>query len=417
MTSTSHGTDSTTARQKKALRQYGTVTASYWLFTITDGALRMLVVLHFYNLGYNPLQIAFLFLFYEAFGVVTNLFGGYIGARTGLNRLMNAGLLLQIVALSMLTVHESLLGVVWVMAAQALSGIAKDLNKMSAKSAIKSLVPDNAQSTLFKWVALLTGSKNTLKGVGFFVGAALLSAVGFRYAIFALIGLVVVALLISLLFLENQLGKSSAKPKFSQVFSRTAQINWLSAARLFLFASRDVWFVVGLPVYFASTLQWSHWKTGAFMAVWIILYGGVQALAPRVVGRGNIKNTNGRSATFWVALLLIVTGALAAAHWADVPAGISLIPGLFLFGAVFAVNSSLHSYLIVSYAERQSTSLDVGFYYMANASGRLLGTLLSGLLTLQASLLGCLLGACVLLLFSLVFSLKLPRQSGQSASN
>jgi predicted MFS family arabinose efflux permease len=394
-----------------SVRQYAAVTASYWLFTITDGALRMLVVLHFYNLGYNPLQIAFLFLLYEAFGIVTSLFGGYIGAKFGLNRLMNVGMVLQIAALAMLMVPESMLIVVWVMAAQALSGIAKDLNKMSAKSAVKSLLPENEDSTLFKWVAVLTGSKNTLKGVGFFVGAVLLSAVGFRYAVLTLIALIVVALIVNFVFLESGLGKSTAKNKFSQVFSRSSPVNWLSAARLFLFSSRDVWFVVGLPVYFASTLQWSHWKTGAFMATWVILYGGVQAIAPHIVGRGNIERVDGRSTTFWVAVLLAVTIGIAIVHGLDLPAHLGLIPGLFVFGGVFAINSSLHSYLIVHYADRESTSIDVGFYYMANAAGRLFGTLLSGLLTLQASLSGCLLGACVLIALSLICSLKLPQRS------
>lgn len=371
----------------------------------------MLVVLHFYNLGYNPLEIAFLFLFYEAFGLFTNLLGGYVGARVGLNRLMNAGLVLQVVALGMLTVPESMLGVYWVMGAQALSGIAKDLNKMSAKSAIKSLIPDNAESKLFKWVAVLTGSKNTLKGVGFFVGAALLSALGFQKAIIALILIILLALIISFVFLETELGKSKTKPKFKHIFSRNSQINWLSAARLFLFASRDVWFVVGLPIYFASTLNWSHWETGAFMAVWVILYGGVQAIAPQIVSRGGKNEIDGQSATKWVALLLVVTALLALANGASIPAQYSLIPGLFVFGAVFAVNSSLHSFLIIHYAERNNTSIDVGFYYMANAAGRLLGTLLSGYLALKSSLLGCLIGASVLLTLSLVFSLKLPRKS------
>lgn len=401
--------------KQHSLRQYGSVTLCYWLFTITDGALRMLVVLHFYNLGYNPLEIAFLFLLYEAFGVVTNLLGGYAGARFGLNRLMNAGLLLQVVALAMLTVPDNMLSVVWVMAAQALSGIAKDLNKMSAKSSMKSLVPADADSTLFRWIALLTGSKNTLKGVGFFVGAVLLSLVGFRNAILVMIALVVFGLLVSLVFLESGQGKASTKPKFNQLFSRSEQINWLSAARLFLFSSRDVWFVVGLPVYFASTLQWSHWKTGAFMATWIILYGGVQVLAPKIVHGKQANSSDGSAATKWVLKLFIVTGLVAVAHAVSIPAYLGIIPGLFLFGAVFAVNSSLHSFLVVHYAESNATSMDVGFYYMANAAGRLLGTLLSGLLTLQGSLIGCLLGACVLLSLSLLCSLKLPRK-GQHIS-
>ena len=400
---------------KRTIRQYGTVTLCYWLFTITDGALRMLVVLHFYILGYNPLEIAFLFLFYEAFGVVTNLLGGYAGARFGLNRLMNTGLLLQALALAMLLVPDTMLSVVWVMAAQALSGVAKDLNKMSAKSTIKSLVPTGADATLFKWIALLTGSKNTLKGVGFFVGAALLSLVGFRSAVLFMIVLVVFGLIISLVFLEIGHGKASKKPKFNQILSRSEQINWLSAARLFLLSSRDVWFVVGLPVYFASTLQWSHWKTGAFMATWIVLYGGVQALAPKIVNGKKANSTDGRTATKWVLILFTVTGLVAAAHAASIPAYLGIIPGLFLFGAVFAVNSSLHSFLVVHYAENSATSLDVGFYYMANAAGRLLGTLLSGLLTLQGSLIGCLLGACVLLSLSSFCSLKLPRITQNSA--
>ena len=229
------------------LRQYLAITGCYWLFTITDGALRMLVVLHFHNLGYNPLQIAFMFLFYEAFGVVTNLVGGYLGARIGLNKTMNLGLVLQVLALVMLLVPVELLSVAWVMAAQALSGIAKDLNKMSAKSSIKYLVPNNAESSLFKWVSILTGSKNALKGVGFFLGALLLSAWGFQFSIGTLVALIVFALVISTMMLSTDISRAKHKPKFTQAYSRSKAINTLSAARLFLFASRDVWFVVGLP--------------------------------------------------------------------------------------------------------------------------------------------------------------------------
>ncbi|HEY7867301.1 MAG TPA: MFS transporter, partial [Psychromonas sp.] len=147
------------------LRQYLVVTANYWAFTLTDGALRMLVVLYFHQLGYDALQVAFLFLFYEIFGVVTNLVGGWLGARLGLNRTMNIGLLMQVIALLMLALPNEWLIIPWVMFAQALSGIAKDLNKMSAKSAIKLFVKDEQQGILYKWVAILTGSKNTLKGI------------------------------------------------------------------------------------------------------------------------------------------------------------------------------------------------------------------------------------------------------------
>ncbi|MCV6615144.1 MAG: hypothetical protein OIF35_09220 [Cellvibrionaceae bacterium] len=160
--------------------QYRLITANYWAFTVTDGALRMLVLLYFHGLGYSALEVALLFLFYEVFGVVTNLVGGWLGARFGLNRTMNIGLALQLAALGMLLLPAEQLTVLWVMVAQALSGIAKDLNKMSAKSAIKNLV---AEAELFKWVARLTGSKNTLKGAGFFVGAFLFAQIGFANTI------------------------------------------------------------------------------------------------------------------------------------------------------------------------------------------------------------------------------------------
>lgn len=241
------------------IRQYLVVTGNYWAFTLTDGALRMLVVLYFYGLGYSPLQIAMLFLFYEIFGVVTNLVGGWLGARLGLNKTMNVGLFMQIVALSMLLVPSGMLTVAWVMAAQALSGIAKDLNKMSAKSSIKLLVPSDAQGELYKWVAMLTGSKNALKGAGFFLGGVLLTLFGFQLAVLGMaIGLLLVWIF-SLLSLQRDLGKAKNKPKFTEIFSKSPAVNTLSAARMFLFGARDVWFVVALPVYLASAFGWDHW--------------------------------------------------------------------------------------------------------------------------------------------------------------
>src|SRR6056300_367731 len=239
-----------------AVRQYLLITGNYWAFTLTDGALRMLVVLYFHQLGYSPLQIAFLFLFYELFGVVTNLVGGWLGARIGLNRTMNIGLALQIAALSMLALPSAYLTIPWVMAAQALSGIAKDLNKMSAKSAIKQLVPANAESALFKWVALLTGSKNTLKGVGFFLGGALLVWLGFQGAVTAMAAALLIVWVSSLLLLKKELGKASYKPKFREIFSKSDAVNRLSAARFFLFGARDIWFVIALPVFLSETLSW-----------------------------------------------------------------------------------------------------------------------------------------------------------------
>ncbi|MCV6606014.1 MAG: organoarsenical effux MFS transporter ArsJ [Porticoccaceae bacterium] len=364
--------------QTTNLKQYLLITGNYWAFTLTDGALRMLVVLHFHQLGYSPLAIAMLFLFYEFFGVVTNLVGGWLGARLGLNRTMNIGLALQVVALLMLAVNPAYLTVAWVMAAQALSGIAKDLNKMSAKSAVKSLLPDEAQGKLYKWVAVLTGSKNALKGGGFFLGAGLLATLGFQQAVTAMAIVLAVIWVCSIFCLQAHMGRAKNKPRFRQIVSKSRAINILSAARLFLFGARDVWFVVALPVYLSSFLHWNHWQVGSFLACWVIGYGIVQAFAPAMTGRRSGAAPGGRSVMGWGIGLALITGLLAVAMELGSEPAATLIIGLTLFGILFAINSSLHSYLIVSLASRDSVSLDVGFYYMANAMGRLLGTVLSG---------------------------------------
>ncbi len=395
-------------RLSPAIKQYLLVTGNYWAFTLTDGALRMLVVLYFHQLGYAPLAIAMLFLFYELFGVITNLVGGWLGARLGLNRTMNIGLGMQVVALAMLLVPSTWLTVGWVMAAQALSGIAKDLNKMSAKSSIKLLVPADAQGALYRWVALLTGSKNALKGIGFFVGGGLLMLLGFQGAVALMAGLLACVWLSSLLLLRQALGKAKAKPKFRDIFSKSRAVNILSAARLFLFGARDVWFVVALPVYFAAQLGWDHWQVGGFMACWIIGYGIIQSLAPHLTGKRQGRVPDGHSALVWASSLAVVPGVIA---WL-LPAGsgaVVLVAGLLLFGALFAVNSSLHSYLIVSYASEDGVSLDVGFYYMANALGRLLGTVLSGWIYQIAGLSACLWVSCAFIVLTALISVALPR--------
>ncbi len=401
-------------RLSPGIRQYLVVTGNYWAFTLTDGALRMLVVLHFHGLGYSPLEIALLFLFYEIFGVITNLVGGWLGAHLGLNRTMNIGLALQVIALTMLLVPAAWLTVPWVMAAQALSGIAKDLNKMSAKSSIKLLVPPEAQGTLYQWVALLTGSKNALKGVGFFMGGALLMGLGFAGAVAAMAAALTLVWLLSLMLLTQDLGKAKYKPKFRDMLSKSRVINLLSAARLFLFGARDVWFVVALPVFLSQALGWHHGQTGGFMALWIIGYGLVQALAPRVTGKAAGKVPDGGAATGWALGLTLVPGLIALGLMTGLDPAMVLIGGLLLFGALFAVNSSLHSYLIVSHAGRDGVSLDVGFYYMANAMGRLLGTLLSGGLFQwagqgSAGMQACLWVSMAFLLLTTLISLRLPR--------
>ena len=407
------------------MRQYALVTGNYWAFTLTDGALRMLVVLHFHSLGYDALQIALMFLFYELFGVVTNLLGGYLGARIGLNRTMNIGLGLQLAALSMLLVSPHILTVAWVMAAQAISGIAKDLNKMSAKSAIKLLVPANKSESeknqsfsLYGWVALLTGSKNTLKGVGFFLGGGLLSSVGFNSSIqIMLIGLAVVWLC-SLLLLKADLGRSKNKPKIRQLLSKSSTINQLSGARLCLFAARDVWFVVALPVYLAQQLSWTYWQVSSFLAAWVIGYGLVQMLAPLLTQptqkvydqtpQNTLKAAH-KTAFKWQGALCIVPMVMAYGLHTQWHGGAVLMIGLSVFGIIFAVNSSLHSYLIVALSNTDTIAMDVGFYYMANAAGRLLGTLLSGWVFLQFGFVACLLLSAVLVLCAAYVSCGLAR--------
>ncbi len=398
---------------KSAVRNYALVTAAYWGFTLTDGALRMLVLLHFDELGYSAVQIAFLFLFYEFFGIVTNLFGGWIAARSGLKVTLYGGLLLQIGALMMLALlrpeWSRTAAVMYVMGAQALSGIAKDLTKMSAKSAIKIIVPEGEEGALFKWVARLTGSKNALKGAGFFLGGVLLTALGFFGSLLAMsIGLAVV-LAGTVFSLPSGMGKAKEKIKFTRLFSKSPAINWLSAARLFLFSARDVWFVVGLPVFLASTLGWSFWQVGAFAASWFIGYGFVQAIVPEILRKsGAREGVTGDTARQWAFVLVLIPAALAVALQLGAEPAPALMVGLGVFMVTFAINSSVHSYLILAYSNDDQVAVNVGFYYMANAGGRLLGTLLSGLVFEFYGFAGCLIASSALVLAAALLSFKLP---------
>ena len=378
----------------RPLAAYASVTAAYWAFMLTDGALRMLVLLHFHTLGFTPIQLAYLFLLYEIAGVVTNLCAGWIAARFGLTSTLYAGLALQIVALVALAGLDPgwsvAASVAFVMAAQGLSGVAKDLAKMSAKSAVKLLAPP-ADGALFRWVAALTGSKNAVKGVGFFAGAALLAAFGFEAAVLGMAAALGAILLAVAALMPAGLPRGRAKAAFRDVFSTDAAVNRLSAARLFLFGARDAWFVVGVPIYFQSVLsdgtpegaRAAFFWVGTFMAVWIIGYGAVQGFAPallRAKGRPVAEITG--LAVRWVAILAVIPLALAAAAWSAGGAApwltATVVAGLLAFGAVFALNSALHSYLILAFSGRERVTMDVGFYYMSNAMGRLVGTLLSG---------------------------------------
>ena len=395
-------------------RSYTIVTASYWGFTLTDGALRMLVLLHFHSLGYSSVQLAFLFLLYEACGVVTNLLGGWIGSRFGLKLTLFSGLATQVVALLALSLVQpgwlEVLSVAYVMAAQALSGVAKDLTKMSSKSAVKLLIPalgsqEAENRALFKWVAVLTGSKNALKGAGFFLGGVLLGWLGFQWTLWMMAGALFVVLLSGMLTMQQDLGRSKTKVKFKQLFSKSMEVNYLSFARFFLFGSRDIWFVVGLPVFLKETLDWSFAAVGSFMAAWVIGYGLIQAGAPALLRHGGAG-----SALRWVGILAAVTGFLALAVELEFHLGIVVLAGLALFGMVFAVNSAIHSYLILAYTDSDDVALNVGFYYMANAGGRLIGTLLSGVVYLFHGLSGCLWVSTGFVAVATVLTAFLPRQ-------
>ena len=388
------------------IKNYSIVTASYWGFTLTDGALRMLVLLYFHTLGYSPVSLAFLFLLYEFCGIFTNLLGGWIGSRIGLKFTLYAGLTLQIAALLMLSflnpAWASVLSVSYVMTSQALSGIAKDLTKMSSKSAVKLLAPDN-QGSLFKWVALLTGSKNALKGAGFLLGGLLLTQLGFTGALWFMAAGLLIVLLASIFFLNQDIGRSKQKVKFSQLFSKSPAINWLSAARTFLFASRDVWFVVALPIFLTEHLQWNFNQVGSFMAAWVIGYGIVQASAPRFARSQQLN----RGASVWVFALVVTTLVLATLIQLAISPVLTLIIGLAVFGIIFAINSAVHSYLVLAFTSQDQVSLNVGFYYMANACGRLLGTLLSGVIFLWGGLTACLWVSAGLLVLAALCSLPL----------
>ena len=399
-----------------AARNYTVVTAAYWGFTLTDGALRMLVLLHFYRLGYSPFTLAFLFLLYEAAGILANLIGGWLATRYGITRMLTVGLTTQILGFTVLSLLNpawtAATSVAWVVLAQGICGVAKDLTKTASKSAIKvtqAAAKEQDNSQLFKWVAWFTGSKNAMKGVGFFLGGLLLQALGFQQALWAMAALLAVVLLGVVTSLPTMMGKSKASKSAKELFAKNAGINGLAAARVVLFGARDVWFVVGVPVFLYSQ-GWTFTMVGGFLAAWTIGYGLVQALAPAIVRRSaDGLSTEVPAARLWSAVLALVPMALAAAVWLDVPhLQWVVVGGLGLFGVAFAVNSSVHSYLVLAYAGSEKAAEDVGFYYAANALGRFLGTLLSGLLYQWGGLLYALIGSAAMLVLCWLFTLYLP---------
>ena len=405
------------------IKNYALVTAAYWGFTLTDGALRMLVLLHFHERGFNPVELAFLFLLYEFCGILTNLFGGWLASTKGLKITLTSGLSLQILSLVLLSLVDPTwqlwLAVGYIMATQALSGIAKDLTKMSSKSAVRVLLPkeDSAtQSGLFRWVAILTGSKNALKGVGFLLGGLLLASLGFQWSLWVMAIALGLVLLTSIFGLQGNLGRSKQKAKFKELFSKSREINVLSFARFFLFASRDIWFVVALPVFLSEQLGWSFTAVGSFMAIWVIGYGIVQASAPAIARKkGNIARTAATTLAWGIALT-VVTVAIAAGVQFEWNPTETVLGGLILFGIVFAMNSALHSYLILAYSDSDKAALNVGFYYMANAGGRLFGTLLSGLVYQWQGLSGCMWTSSLCVLIAALTIIALPQNRDREST-
>ncbi|MBU8543676.1 organoarsenical effux MFS transporter ArsJ [Roseomonas sp. CGMCC 1.13459] len=393
-------------------RNYTIVTAAYWGFTLTDGALRMLVLLHFFRLGFSPFTLAFLFLLYEAAGIGANLIGGWLATRFGIARMLAVGLITQITGFLLLSAlspgWSMAASVAWVVLAQGICGVAKDLTKTASKSAIK-LTAGDASGQLFRWVAWFTGSKNAMKGFGFFLGGLLLEIVGFRGALWLMAALLACVLLGVLLSLPPLMGRAKASKSAKELFAKNHGVNLLAAARVVLFGARDVWFVVGLPVFLYAS-GWTFTMVGGFLAVWTIGYGLVQAAAPALVRRSTDGlATEVPAARLWSLLLALVPLAILAALWSDLPRGdLLVVVGLCVFGFAFAVNSSIHSYLVLAYAGSEKAAEDVGFYYAANAVGRFAGTLLSGLLYQWGGLSACLIGSAAMLIACWLVTLALP---------
>jgi predicted MFS family arabinose efflux permease len=248
-----------------------------------------------------------------------------------------------------------------------------------------------------------------MKGVGFFIGGLLLDSYGFSPSLWLMASVLSVILVAIIWSLPATLGKAKASKSFKELFGKSRAINLLAGARVFLFGARDVWFVVGVPVFLYSQ-GWNFTMVGTFMALWTIAYGLVQAMAPKFIRRSPDGLTAEVPAARWwsfvlmlvpVALALVVALAIEPLQWI-------VVAGLAVFGFAFAVNSSVHSYLILAYAGSEKAAEDVGFYYAANALGRFLGTLLSGVLYQWGGLSFSLTGSAVMLSSCWVITLALP---------
>lgn len=418
-------------------RIYLIIAAAYLLFTITDGALRMLILFFAYTQGFSPLEIAIMFVLYECCGIVTNLLAGVVGSRIGLKYVLLVGLFLQLVSFAglfgmhfLMQVFENrYFYVTYIALVQALSGIAKDSIKMSGKSLTKLSTKENAHSLLFKLVAFLTGAKNGMKGVGYFLGTLTLNVVGFLWSL-VILAILIVAAFPGIYFLDKELGRSKSKLDFRQIFCKGWNVNFLSAARFFLFGSRDLWFEIALPLFLRGVLKWPYVSVGIFMAVWIIAYGAMQSFTPQIVLKP-LKccfpptskvlipwNAVLTVLIFVIAIALELVFRLTSASSNEQYYGLTvvIIIGLIIFALLFAINSAIHSYLILIYTNKDKVAMNVGFYYMANAGGRMIGTLISGIVYNYIGLAACIWisGAFLVISTILLFFLRHVKQESNT---
>jgi len=412
------------SKEQGALYPFVIISIAYLLFTVTDGAVRMIVLLHAYNKGFSAMDVAIMFSFYELAGVVTNVMAGMVGARWGIKTTLLIGLSIQLVAFGMLFGWQNdwtkLEAIIYVTVSQTMSGIAKDLTKLGGKTVTKLVTPEGKNSSLFKLVSFITGFKNSLKGVGYFIGAALVS-VNYYLSLGVLCGFILAAYPFALFGLTNKLGRARKENvKFSQLFQNKYNINVLSLSRVFLFGSRDLWFEVPLPFFLrdpASGIGWSRTLTGAFLAIFIIVYGQVQSWTPQLILKPLRQSPPDKYAAFWwCGSLAIPTAILAGLLLGSDIFGPTAASGsaissltilLYSFCVFFAINSSIHSYLIVRYADGDKVAMQVGVYYASNALGRLSGTILSGVLytyvgsTVVDGFGACLVASCLVSLISM----------------
>ena len=421
------------ARRGSALGPFVVVSLSYVLFTMTDGAVRMLTLMHAHAIGFTAMEVATTFTLYELCGAGTNLAAGVAGARFGIRGTLVCGLVLQLAGLGTLFAWDASWSrgraMAFVTCAQALCGVAKDLTKLGGKTVTKLVTPDDAQRSLFKLVSGITGLKNSFKGVGYFIGAAMLG-VSYEAALWTQIGLIVVALPFAIFGLDASLGKVSKKNiTLGAVFKQNRNMNVLSLSRVFLFGSRDLWFEVPLPFFLRSAegMGWPRSAVGALLAGYIIFYGQLQTWTPQAFLAPLRQNPpNKHAAVVWnfalVSVPLFLGAFVQSAMFRDHPGEttaktVVIFIGVFVFAFLFAVNSAIHSYLVIKYAEGNKVAINVGYYYMANAFGRLIGTIVSGALysyvgSAVEGFAACFWASSVFVLLSAVIELFLDDNSG-----